>query len=248
MSIFKRSAVAAGLVLLTQSSMAQAQSPAPDAWRVIMAPYLMGAGMSGTAGIGPINADVNMSASDVFSNLQFGFMGYFEAMKGNWGVGSDIIWMALGTSTDDPVPANVDVNQGAFTFLALRRLSPAMELRAGVLINTLQSSIELKAPINRERSRDETWVDPVVGFNLHTPREGKWAFALVADIGGFGVGSDFMFDIMPTARVNLTNRAGLAFGYRWISLDYESDADDDTKRFAYDVVSSGPFAGFVFRF
>ena len=71
---------------------------------------------------------------------------------------------------------------------------------------------------------------------------------MIADIGGFGVGSDFMFNVMPTARVRMTDRASVALGYRWISLDYEQDADDDQRRLLYDVVSSGPFLGFVFRF
>jgi hypothetical protein len=240
-------AVVAGLVLLGVAAEGRAQS-APDAWKVTVAPYLMGAGMSGTAGVGRLESDVDVSASDIFSNLQFGFQGYFEAMKGNWGVGADLIWMALGTSTETPVSANVDVNQGGFTFLALRRLSPAVDLRAGLAINTIQPTITFKR-INRELSGDATWVDPVVGVKLHTPDTGgRWGFALIADIGGFGVGSDFMFNVMPTARVRMTDRAGLAFGYRWISLDYEKDQDDDTRRLLYDVTSSGPFLGFVFRF
>lgn len=101
--------------------------PAGDEWRVTVAPYLMAAGMSGTAGIGRLETDVEVSASDIFSNLQFGAQGYFEVMKGDWGFGADVIWMALGTSTDTPVSANVDVNQGGFTFLALfKQIADAM--------------------------------------------------------------------------------------------------------------------------
>lgn len=236
----------AGVVVVASAGTGRAQT-ASDEWRVTVAPYLMFAGMSGTTGIGRLESDVDMSASDIFSNLQFGFQGYFDAMKGDWGVGVDVIWMALGTSVDRP-PANIDVNQGGFTFLALHRLTPAVELRAGLLVNMIQPEITFKAPINRTLSREARWVDPVVGVKLHTPGEGRWAFALVADVGGFGVGSDFMFDIMPTARVGLTQRAGLVFGYRWISLDYEKDEDEDSRRVLYDVVSSGPFAGVMFRF
>ena len=62
------------------------------------------------------------------------------------------------------------------------------------------------------------------------------------------MGSDFMFNVMPTLRIGITEKAHLALGYRWISADYENDADDDQRRFLYDVVSSGPFVGFVARF
>ena len=75
---------------------AVAQS-APDEWNVLVAPYLMGAAMSGTTTVRGVDVDVDLSASDIFSNLQFGAMGIVVARKGVWGFGSDLIWMALGT-------------------------------------------------------------------------------------------------------------------------------------------------------
>jgi hypothetical protein len=240
--------MAGAAVVLALASAAEAQAP-QDGWQVTVAPYLMAAGMNGTTGIGRFESDVDLSASDIFSNLQFGFMGYFEAKKGKWGVGADIIWMALGSSTDDPLPANVDVNQGGFTFLALRELSPAVDLRMGAVVNTLEPKIKFKDPFDRELSRNETWVDPLVGVKIHTPdRGGRWGFVLMADIGGFGVGSDFMFNLQPTVVARLTPGAGLAFGYRWIYMNYENEGDDNQRRFLYDMTSSGPFVGFVFRF
>jgi len=46
--------------------------------------------------------------------------------------------------------------------------------------------------------------------------------------------------------VNLTDRAAITFGYRWLDIDYESC--DGIERFAYDVLMQGPVVGFVFRF
>src|SRR5512145_2519695 len=69
-----------------------------DDWHVTVAPYLMGASMNGTTTVRGVEADVDLSASDIFSNLQFGAMGLVVARKGSWGVGSDLIWMALGTT------------------------------------------------------------------------------------------------------------------------------------------------------
>ena len=248
MTTYLRIGVVACLVLVGQTADVRAQA-APDGWRVTVAPYLMAAGMNGTAGIGLLQSDVDMSASDVFSNLQFGFMGYVEATKGKWGVGADIIWMALGTTTQKPLPANIDVNQGGFTFVALRQISPAMSLRAGVMINTLQPKIDFKDPINRQFSRNATWVDPMVGIKLRTPDTGgRWGLALTADVGGFGVGSDLMLNVAPTALVRMTERASVGFGYRWIYINYVADETDTQRRLLYDVTSSGPLFGFVFRF
>ena len=235
------------LAALALAATAQAQ-PAPDKWEITTAPYFMGASMDGKAAVGRLEGDVNVSPDTIFSNLQFGFQGYFEAMKGNWGFGADIIWMALGTSVERPLPTNVDVNQGGFMFLALRRLSPAVDLRAGINVNTIQLKLKFKDPIDRLRENDATWVDPVVGVKLHTPTANRFGAALVTDIGGFGMGSDFFYNIMPTVRYSFTPKVAIAGGYRWISLDYEKDGDDDSRRFMYDVVSSGPFLGFVTKF
>jgi hypothetical protein len=45
---------------------------ASDGWDVYVAPYLMGAAMSGTTTVRGAEVDVDLSASDIFSNLQFG--------------------------------------------------------------------------------------------------------------------------------------------------------------------------------
>ena len=80
------------------ASPASAQAPAGDAWKITVVPYLMGAAMSGTTAVKGQELDVDMSASDIFSNLQFGAMGLVVARKGNWGVGGDAIWMSLGAN------------------------------------------------------------------------------------------------------------------------------------------------------
>ena len=111
------------------ASPAQAQAPAGDSWKVTVMPYLMGASMNGTTAVAGQEVNVDMSASDIFSNLQFGAMGIVVARKGNWGVGGDAIWMALGANGTAPGPLGItgsaDMSQGAFAFYGLRRLAPA---------------------------------------------------------------------------------------------------------------------------
>jgi hypothetical protein len=87
-------ALCAALVSTTVPAAAQS---GPDYWQVVISPYLMGASMSGSTTVRGFEADVDVSASDIFSNLQFGFMGMMAARKGDWGVGGGVIYMALGT-------------------------------------------------------------------------------------------------------------------------------------------------------
>jgi len=234
--------------------------PAPAAaqsgdWDVFVAPYLMGASMSGSTTLKNYQVDVDVPASDIFSNLQFGAMGLMTAMKGNWGFGADIIWMALGTTVEN---TNVDFNQGAFSFYGIRRLGPAADLTFGARINTLQGEFKFKGP-DLGVSQDKNWVDPVVGIALHTPRGSRFRAGLYGEVGGFGVGSKFAWQIFPTIGIGLTRSFSLEFGYRWLDMDYESGDDEgfcipglpclvQNDRFVYDVLTQGPVVGFGFRF
>ena len=136
-----------------------------DKWDVFVAPYLLGAAMSGTTTVRGDDVDVDLSVSDIFSNLQFGAMGMVVARKGNWGFGTDLIWMALGTTVRE---VNVDFNQGAFAFYGLRALGPAADLTFGMRVNTLQGKLAFKT-LGVDRDQDKTWVDPIVGLTLHSP-------------------------------------------------------------------------------
>ena len=63
-----------------------AAQPASDEWQVLVAPYLMGAAMSGATTVRGREVDLDISASDIFSNLEFGAMGVLVARKGQLGI------------------------------------------------------------------------------------------------------------------------------------------------------------------
>jgi len=237
---------------LVAGAPARAHAQPPEAWKVTVAPYLLGAAMSGTAAVGGQELDVNMSASDIFSNLQFGAMGLVVARKGNWGAGGDAIWMSLGANGTAPGPLGVtgsaDMSQGAFAFYGLRRLAPYADLFFGGRINYLSSNLRTDGPLQASSvDGSKTWFDPMVGLQLRTPENGKrWHAQVYAEIGGFGVGSDLAWQVFPTIGVNLTRQASLEFGYRWLDLDYASG--EDATLFKYDVLTQGPIVGFAFRF
>ena len=219
-----------------------AAQPPDDTWNVFVAPYLMGAAMSGATTVRGLEVDVDMSASDVFSNLQFGAMGLIVARKGDWGFGSDLIWMALGTTVRE---TNVDFNQGAFAFYGLRQLSPAADVTFGLRVNTLQGELTFTGP-EITQNQDKTWVDPIAGITLRTQADRRAQLRLYTEVGGFGAGSDFTWQVFPTLSLKLTSKASLELGYRWLDLDYATGENND--EFRYDVLTQGPVFGFGFRF
>jgi len=241
------------LLVVIAANPAAAQTPAGDAWKVSVVPYLMGAAMSGTTAVAGQQLDVDMSASDVFSNLQFGAMGLVVARKGVWGVGGDAIWMSLGANGTAPGPlglvtGSADMSQGAFAFYGLRRLAPYADVFFGGRVNYMSANLRINTPLQvRSVEGSKTWFDPLVGLQLRTPENGKrWHAQVYTEIGGFGVGSTFTWQIFPTVGVDLTKRAALEFGYRWLDIDYSSG--ENTTLFKYDVLTQGPVMGFAFRF
>jgi hypothetical protein len=250
----KNSLVAIALFLtVVAASPAAAQAPAGDAWKVTVAPYLMGASMNGTTAVAGQELDVDLSMSDIFSNLQFGAMALVVARKGAWGVGGDAIWMSLGANGTAPGPlgrvtGSADMSQGAFTFYGLRRLAPYADLFFGARINYLSANLRINSPLQvRSVDGSKTWADPLVGVQLRTPENGsRWHAQVYTEIGGFGVGSDFAWQVFPTIGVNLSTNASLEFGYRWLDLDYTSG--EDLTLFKYDVLTQGPVVGFRVAF
>jgi hypothetical protein len=91
-----------------------------------------------------------------------------------------------------------------------------------------------------------TWVDPIVGLNLRTPPGRAVLLKVYSEIGGFGAGSDFTWQVFPTIGFKLASSVSLEFGYRWLDLDYKKGQGNE--RFAYNVLTQGPVGGFAFRF
>ena len=224
---------------------AAGEQPPGQRWEVTLAPYVFGASMDGNMVVRGRQADVDISSSDILDNLEFGFMSMAAARKGNWGIAGDVIYIELGVTSDMP-PADVDPTLGILTVQGLRRLNKFADLTFGARWSHLDGRIDFKAPINVEVEHTKDWVDPVVGVVLKTPGEHRWHATLIADVGGFGVGSDLTWQIFPSAGVDMTKHVSLEFGWRILDTKYETGVD--RNRFEYDMRLQGPVAGLAFKF
>lgn len=69
--------------------------PAQDKWEFEVVPYLWMAAMKGDVTIKGVEANVDMSFSDIWNDLTFGAMLKIEARKGRWGIFLDTVYMNL---------------------------------------------------------------------------------------------------------------------------------------------------------
>ena len=89
--------------------------------------------------------------------------------------------------------------------------------------------------------REESWLDPIVGLHLDVTWP-KWVIALEGDIGGFGLGSEFAWNVQGSVGYRFNCNFSVHLGWRVLDVDRE-DGD-----FVYDMTHSGPFFALGFSF
>ena len=180
---------------------ANADESANRNWQFSFEPYLLAASIKGDATMGRVEGvpiDVDFSA--ILETLQMAAMSRFEAQhKSGWGILFDYGFMDLGADTTVGLGGVVDagVKQGILEVLATRSVDVAvgeLELLAGVRWwdNKVKASFD---PVIIEGSLgtviNEDWLDPVIGARWTRGVSERWQVQLRADVGGFGVASDF---------------------------------------------------------
>ncbi len=94
--------------------------------------------------------------------------------------------------------------------------------------------------------QQETWVDPVIGGRMLLDLPHGFGLEVRGDVGGFGVGSDFAWNIGVAFRAELADHIGAEIGFRHLQTNYESGSGADL--FEWDIASAGLYGSIVFRF
>jgi len=223
-------------------------------WNFTVAPYIILPNMNGDIGMGGIEVDVSANPGDIFSNLDFGAMLYFEASTDKFAFTFDLLYMDLGKDGTTPIlerDVRVDVDQLAITISGLYRIAPWAEIGIGGRINSLGSQFkiapgEIVLP-GQKLSMDETWLDPLIVTRAMTRfNNSNWRLGLLASVGGFGLGSDFTWEVNPFGGYQFSDLFEISAAYRWLGMNYETGSG--SNRFLYDMVISGPQLGLLFHF
>lgn len=215
-------------------------------WEVTVAPYFLAPYMDGQLGIGNLPVTVNASPGDIFDKLQFGAMLFLEVRKGPWGAFVDGLYMNLEQAAEsENVAATASAKQGAVQISAFRRLTSTVDVFLGTRINVLDASLTRPAR-DTTRAGSKTWVDPLVGVRLRAPLPAPWQVGIVADVGGFSVGSKLAYQIYPTVGVRVSRLFSIHVAYRILDMDYETGTGTDA--FSYDMSTYGPEIGIGFHF
>lgn len=226
-----------------------ATPPATDpGWTFRMAPYLWAQGIDGTMGVFGLEGDVNMSFRDIVSDLDFAFMGAFEARNGRWGIMTDINYAETSDNFDmrgllftsgefkmQQFLGNVTINRRV-----LEKDATVVDLYAGTRMNWVDLDVTTRGEAGvAAATGDDFWMDGIVGVRFQTSLGGPWFLRASGDIGAGE--SDFTWQVMGLIGCQVNEACTVGLGYRGLGTDYSNDG------FTYDVTTSGPVFGVEWR-
>ena len=228
-------------------------SIAGDKWDFIIAPYALLPNITGDASVGALEgADVDVGTTDILENLELGGMIQFEALhESGYGVIMAYNFMDLGGKVTGPGGQNslgADIFQGIFEGYGMYRVKMdrgPLDLYGGVRWWDMDVDVNVSG-VQKVKSRED-WVDPVVGVRWMPQITDNWHVIVKGDIGGFGISSDFTWNLQGGFVWDATDYLSLVFQYRALSVDYSNGTVGTSDRFAYDTITHGPMFGLAFR-
>jgi opacity protein-like surface antigen len=226
-------------------------APPGTSWDVAIAAYVWGASLTGDVGVGGLRpVDIDVSFGDILEKLDFAFMAVAEARYGRFGVFGDLLYTSISTSASGPlgfVDADARSEVTIATLMGEARVvdqaGASLDVMAGGRLWNVSNKLRLSGPLATRSFRDsETWIDPMIGVKSRIGNEAGLYLTGWAMAGGFGVSSEFAWDLFGGVGYEVTDHVSVVAGYRGLGVDYEDDG------FVYNTIQHGPLISGVVRF
>ena len=205
-------------------------------WHVDWVPfYLWFSGLKGNLGAEGNVVPVDATFSDIFSQLNIGFMSVLDVRRKRFGVLTDLVFISL-SSDQKATPVGGTAYSGftanAKTFWvdpeiyyrALEKEKFSADAVAGVRLWHLNNSLDLFPGTLPAVTVGQTqsWADPVLGARFRLNLNEGWFVSLKGDAGGFGVGSQLTWQVYTGVGKQFKERYSLLLGYRYMDVDYRN--------------------------
>ena len=208
------------------------------------------------------------------------FMGYAEARKGPIGFYGDLVYADVGLDADavrsrslrPGINGTLSAALGLDDRLTIAEAGVAYQIAGGqtafdVLAGARywrqEASLKLALDLDLDigdlvvsrgialaRSGSVDWVDPVIGGRIRHQLAPGQDLLFRADIGGFGAGSQFSWNVVAAYSFEICAESGVTYsgvlGYRLLDVDYEQGSG--RTKYEYDVLQHGPLSGLSVKF
>lgn len=192
-----------------------------------------------------------LSFSDALSNLDFAFMGAFEASNGRWSFLADYMLndLSFGNSTPGGIFSGVNTTfktqilTGLAAYRVFETSTVQLDLAGGFRWFDTKASVTALPGLlpGSTTAIREDWIDPVVGARVRFDMSDRWAGTVYADYGGFSSSSE-TWQMLLTADYAINDSWKLRVGYRYLSIDHAVNGND------FSFKQSGPIFGATYRF
>ena len=208
----------------TGSTALAANATLSPEWSFSLRPYFFLSGLSGSVTVESVTFPVNSSFGDLLKNVELGGFISFTAEKGRWGINADFQYINLYGESSEALDSSLDLKNtiGEVDLVFRPASAPTLRFLAGVRVYSISQTVIL---LGRELPEASTTVaDPVLGAYGSWMLSDGWDFELRGDLGGFGVSSEFTYQMMALFKWGLSDSVSLPFGYR--VLGYQIRQDD----------------------
>jgi len=224
------------LILGSLALSAQAQYDVDNRLKLEVTPYVWMTTMNGDLTVNGESRKVNFTFEEFFKFSNLGLNGRVELKKYPWTVLFDYNYVDL-------------LIDQTYTELVLWEIGFGWHFSKGFEMivggRYFKTEIEYRENSQTINQGKQSWFDPFIGGRTSWDLTRNLVFTARADIGGFGVGSDFEWNILAGVGYRLSNITFTGF-YRIWYANYENGSGEDL--FVYDMTISGPGLAMVLSF
>ncbi|MGD8628697.1 MAG: hypothetical protein PVH52_06415 [bacterium] len=231
------------------------------AWEVM--PYAWFTGIKGTMTIEGQLQGIDAGIADVWDNSNAGGNFRCETWKGGDGLYLDLFYVNLTDKyiieEDTYVPASniffVDMaynyelgSTPVFFDQRTRDIKEIRYLSFGVLAGGryFRLTNSLKQSGGEDLEQTAQFIDPIIGGYIHYRMARAFTIAAAADMGGFGIGSDFTWNAWVRFDFRLADWLWVNALGRAFDIKYEEGGGED--KIGLNARIAGPAVGVIFRF
>ena len=238
------------VLALTGVSPSRAEPPGGADRKNQLGLFLWVPGVSGLMTVGGETAPIDITTGEALEDLNVGGPLAYARTPEPWGVLLTTFFVGIDSEfstlvTDRPGTQTVDFFMA--DAVANRRWSfnddkVGVELLLGLRYWRLEQGFVVENEPAREDSAD--WYDGVLGGRVTVQMANNWWF--IGRLDGAAGGSDRTWNTEAMFQWRASRLFSLAFGYRLVSIEYETGAE--ATRFDLDADIGGPTVAFVFSF
>jgi hypothetical protein len=212
-------------------------------WHFDLMLYGLFGNLSGSTTVKGHQAQEDIGAQQLLSNLQFTMGGRARLSYERWFTAVDVFYVGLAGSANH-LPADLTFHQWIGQAIAGYSVSDHFDAFAGARYNQMNVEVNFQGPLGIQRSGLQDWWDPILGGIFKGRISEHFGYAIYLDVGGFGLGSEFTTKFEPMISWYMSEHASLDLAYQLYYADYDHPAEG----FAYDALMFGPLLGLSVHF